>query len=99
MSEKGLNIMAARGSLPGLKSLDMGLCESRIFGKQKRVSFTKVSREPKAEKLELVHTNVWGPSPVPSLGAHTTMSPSLMIIAERYVFIFGKINLMFLILC
>jgi len=35
MSEKGLKIMVARGSLPGLKSIDMGLCESCVFGKQK----------------------------------------------------------------
>jgi len=35
MSEKGLKITAVRGSLPGLKSVDMGLCESCVFGKQK----------------------------------------------------------------
>ena len=28
----------------------------------------KTSRTPKAEKLELIHTNLWGPSPVASLG-------------------------------
>ena len=32
------------------------------------VSFSKDGREPKAAKLELVHTDVWGPSPVTSLG-------------------------------
>ncbi|RVW81762.1 Retrovirus-related Pol polyprotein from transposon TNT 1-94 [Vitis vinifera] len=36
--------------------------------KQKNVSFLKTGRTPKAEKLELVHTNLWGPSPVASLG-------------------------------
>ena len=38
------------------------MCESYILGKQK-----KVSRTPKVEKLELVHTDLWGPSPVASL--------------------------------
>ena len=33
------------------------------------VSFLKTSRTPKAEKLELVHTNLWGPSPVASFGS------------------------------
>jgi len=57
MSEKELKIAVAKGSLPGLKSVDLGLCWL-CFGKQKRVSFTKVSRELKAKKLELVHTDV-----------------------------------------
>jgi len=33
MTEKGFKIMAARGSLPSLKSVDMDLCESYVFGK------------------------------------------------------------------
>ena len=28
----------------------------------------KIGRTPKAEKLELVHTDLWGPSPVATLG-------------------------------
>ena len=32
------------------------------------MSFLKNGRTLKAEKLELVHTNLWGPSPVASLG-------------------------------
>ena len=32
------------------------------------MSFLKTGRKPKAEKLELVHTDLWGPSPVASLG-------------------------------
>ena len=44
------------------------MCESCILGKQKNVSFLKTGRTPNAEKLELVHTDLWGPSPVASLG-------------------------------
>ncbi|KAE8698394.1 hypothetical protein F3Y22_tig00110597pilonHSYRG00102 [Hibiscus syriacus] len=46
---------------------DVGLFEDCIFGKQEKVSFAKIGKTPKTEKLELVHTDVWGPSPVPSL--------------------------------
>lgn len=51
-----------------VKSAEFGLCESCIFGKQKRVSFLKIGKPPKPRKLELVHTYLWGPSPVQSIG-------------------------------
>ncbi|RVW58633.1 Retrovirus-related Pol polyprotein from transposon TNT 1-94 [Vitis vinifera] len=68
MSEKGMKILLSKGKLPELKSIDFDMCESCILGKQKKVSFLKTGRTPKAEKLELVHTDLWGPSPVASLG-------------------------------
>ena len=46
----------------------MNFCESCVYGKQKRVSFVKSGHEKKNEKLELVHTYVWGPAHVSSLG-------------------------------
>ncbi|KAE8689304.1 paired amphipathic helix protein Sin3-like 3-like [Hibiscus syriacus] len=67
MSEKGRKTLLSKGKLSDLKSIDVGLCEDCIFGKQKKVSFAKIGKTPKAEKLELVHTDVWGPSSVPSL--------------------------------
>ena len=63
-----MKMLVAKGALEGLKSVDMGLCESCVIGKQKRVSFTKTPREPKKVQLEMVHTDVWEPSPVSSLG-------------------------------
>lgn len=42
----------------------MSFCEDGVLGKQKRVSFA--GHEFKGERLELVHTYVWGP--VQSLG-------------------------------
>ncbi|KAL6325362.1 hypothetical protein AAG906_023207 [Vitis piasezkii] len=68
MSEKGMKMLLSKGKLPELKSIDFDMCESCILGKQKNVSFLKTGRTPKAEKLELVHTDLWGPSPVSSLG-------------------------------
>ncbi|KAL2246115.1 UNVERIFIED_CONTAM: Retrovirus-related Pol polyprotein from transposon TNT 1-94 [Sesamum indicum] len=68
MSEKGMNVLKSKGRLPGLKSVEVGHCEHCVFGKQKRVSFLTTGRTPRKEKLELVHTDFWGPEPVSSLG-------------------------------
>ena len=67
MSEKGMKMLLSRGKLLKLKSIDFDMCESCILGKQKNVSFLKTGRTPKAEKLELIHTELWGPSLVASL--------------------------------
>ena len=53
-----MKILVAKEALECLKSVDMGLCESCVMGKQKRVSFTKTPREPKKVRLEMVHTDV-----------------------------------------
>ena len=58
MSEKGMKMLLSKGKLLKLKSIDFDMCESCILGKQKKVSFLKTSRTPKAEKFELVHTNL-----------------------------------------
>ena len=68
MSEKGMKLLLSKGKLPGLKSAEFDLCEGCIFGKQKKVSFLKNGRTPRSKKLELVHSDVWGPSPVASRG-------------------------------
>ncbi|KAE8720675.1 V-type proton ATPase subunit G3 [Hibiscus syriacus] len=67
MSKKRMKTLFSKGKLLDLKNVDVGLCEDCIFGKQKKVSFAKIGKTPKAEKLKLVHIDVWGPSPVPSL--------------------------------
>ncbi|KAK2378762.1 putative mitochondrial protein [Trifolium repens] len=68
MSEKGMKIMHSKGKLPSLRSTEIDICEDCIFGKQKRVSFQTSGRTPKKEKLELVHSDVWGPTTVSSIG-------------------------------
>ena len=47
-------------------SEECGCWPMRGFGKQKKFSFEKISKTPKTEKLELVHTDVWGPTLVSS---------------------------------
>ena len=71
ISEKGMKMLLSKRKQPELKSIDFDMCESYILGKRKNVSFLKTGRTPKAEKLELVHTNLWGPSPIASLGGST----------------------------
>ena len=61
-------MLLSRGKLPKLKSIDFDMCESCILGKQKNVSFLKIGRTSKVEKMELVHTDLWGSSPVAFLG-------------------------------
>ena len=46
MSAKGMKMLVTKGALEGLKSIDKGLCESCVMGKQKRVRFTKTPRDP-----------------------------------------------------
>ena len=67
MSEKGMQILHSRNLL-GLKHVDLKFCQNCVYGKQKRVRFLRIGKEKKSEKLELVHTDVWGPTQVSSLG-------------------------------
>lgn len=68
MSEKGMKLLTSKGKIPELKNVEVGFCEPCVLGKQKRVTFAKSGRTPKAERLELVHTDVYGPTTVASLG-------------------------------
>jgi transposase len=54
--------------LPNIKQIDLDFCEHCVYGKHKRVIFIRVRKENKSERLELVHTDVWGPTQVSSLG-------------------------------
>ena len=48
----------------------MELCENCVYGKKKRVRFLKVGKHKKSEKLELVHTDVWGSTQLKYLGGY-----------------------------
>ena len=88
ISEKGMKMLLSRGKLQKLKSIDFDMCESCISGKQKNVSFLKTSKTPKAGKLELVHTDLWGLLRLHPLEVQGTTSFLLMTQVERYGFIF-----------
>lgn len=51
MSEKGMKTINNKGKLLDLKMVDVGLCEDCVYGKHKRVSFSKPVRILKVEKL------------------------------------------------
>jgi hypothetical protein len=68
MSEKGMHILHKINLFPDLKKIDLDFCENCVYGKQKRVRFLRVGKEKKNERLDLVHTNVWGLAQVSSLG-------------------------------
>ena len=68
MSEKGMQILHSRKLLPGLKQVSLEFYENYVYGKHKRVIFLSVGKQNKSEKLELVHTDIWGPNQVQSLG-------------------------------
>ena len=51
MSQKGMKLLASKGKLQDLKSVDVGLCEDCIYRKHKKVSFSKFARTSKTEKL------------------------------------------------
>ena len=63
--EKGLRALQGKGMTNF--TLDFDLCEHCIYGKQNRV---RIASGPTRAKgiLELIHSDVFGPVPVPSLG-------------------------------
>jgi len=69
MSEKGLKILVGKNLLPGLKSYNLDLCEHCIYGRQRRVSFLRGGYDRKKNVLQLVHSDVFGPINIKSLGA------------------------------
>ena len=69
MSEKGMQILHSRKQLlPDLKQVSLEFYENCVYGKQKRVRFLRAGKQKKSEKLELVHTDVWGLAQGQSLG-------------------------------
>jgi hypothetical protein len=68
MSEKGMQILHKRNLFPNLKKVDLDFCEHCVYGKHKTIIFLSVEKEKKSEKLDLVHTDVWGSTQVSSLG-------------------------------
>ncbi|GJR82619.1 retrovirus-related pol polyprotein from transposon TNT 1-94 [Tanacetum coccineum] len=68
MSEKGMEILASKGRIPDLQKAVVGFCEPCVLGKQNRVSFIKSENTRKLQRLELVHTDVYGPTSVSLIG-------------------------------
>ncbi|KAG8492439.1 hypothetical protein CXB51_009727 [Gossypium anomalum] len=72
MSENGMVELSKRGLLDGQGICKLNFCEHCVFGKQKRVRFTRGIHNTKGT-LEYIHSNLWGPSRVPSRGGANYM--------------------------
>jgi hypothetical protein len=68
MTEKGMLILHKINLFPDLKQIDLDFYEHCVYGKKKKVIFLRVGKEKKSERLEIVHTYVWEPSQLSSLG-------------------------------
>jgi hypothetical protein len=69
IGEKGLRAMHNKGMVEDFPecNLEVNFCEHCVYGKQSRVRFpSRVTRENGI--LELVHSDVFGPISMPSLG-------------------------------
>ena len=69
IGEKGLRTLHGKGMVEGMSTctLDFDFYEHFIYGKQARVRFSSSATRAKAI-LELIHSDVFGPVLVPSLG-------------------------------
>ncbi|KAG8499034.1 hypothetical protein CXB51_005442 [Gossypium anomalum] len=72
MSENGMTELSKRGLLGGQGICKLNFCEHCVFGKQKRVRFTRGIHNAK-RTLEYIHFDLWGPSRVPSRGGANYM--------------------------
>ncbi|KAG8474542.1 hypothetical protein CXB51_031315 [Gossypium anomalum] len=72
MSENGMVELSKRGLLDGQGICKLNFCEHCVFGKQKRVRFTRGIHNMK-ETLEYIHSDLWGPFRVPSRGGANYM--------------------------
>ena len=68
MSERGLQVLHNKDALSGIKYYKLDLCKFCIMGRQSRVAFS-TSQHKTNGLLDLIYTDVWGPSPVASIGA------------------------------
>jgi hypothetical protein len=69
--EKGLRLLHSKGMVEGMSnySLYFDFCKNCLYGKKNRVRFP--SGETRVEGiLQLVHSDVFGPMSVPSLGKY-----------------------------
>jgi hypothetical protein len=69
IGEKGLRTLQGKGMVEGMFNctLDFDFCEHCIYDKQNRVRFPSGATREKGV-LVLIHSNVFGPVHVPSLG-------------------------------
>ncbi|KAK3035140.1 hypothetical protein RJ639_032813 [Escallonia herrerae] len=83
LSESGMKILHSKKALPGMKNIQLDFCEGCVYGKQKWVSFRRDGKEKKIKMLELVHTDVCGPTTVKSLGDDASRKTWIYAIRQK----------------
>lgn len=68
MSEKGLRALESQGVLEDDKLEFLEFCEVYVLGKSSRTSFKTTVHNTKGT-LDYIHSDMWGPSQITSLGA------------------------------
>ena len=98
IGEKGLRTLHGKGMIEGMSdcTLDFDFCENCIYGKQNRVRFPSGATRSKGI-LELIHSDVFGPVPVPSLGKSVYYVSFIDYFQGTHGFIFLERNLRYLI--
>ena len=66
-NERGFQALYSKGVLPGIKYCKPNLCKFCIMSRQSRVAFITSVHKIKC-LLDLIHVDVWEPSPVTSVG-------------------------------
>jgi len=72
VSEHGMTILSKKGCLGSAGTGKLDFCEYCVVGKQKRVSFF-TTRHRMWGILDCIHSDLWGPSRVPSFGGDRYM--------------------------
>ena len=67
ISERGLRELSNQGLFGDYKISFLKFCEKCVFGKATRQKFSMGKQETK-HTLDYIHSDLWGPSQVPSLG-------------------------------
>ncbi|KAH9753275.1 hypothetical protein KPL71_015010 [Citrus sinensis] len=76
ISERGLRELSNQGLLGNDKVTSLNFCEKCVFGKATRLKFSLGRKETK-HTLDYIHSDLWGPSQVPSLGGARSPSTAL----------------------
>lgn len=95
-SSTWVKLLTSKVKLPNLKSVDVDLCQDRVYSKWKNGYLLIDKKHIKGWKLESLNwcIQIYEGQPQWNLSmASAIMSPSLMIQLERFGFIFPKINL------
>ena len=82
-SERSLEILRKREMINGESFNKLEFCEECVLGKQTKVSFGEGKHDSR-NVLEYVHTDVWGPAPVASLGGACYYISFIDDFSQRY---------------